>query len=255
MKKGIVILTMLLVAGFSAQAQDTIKTLFHIKSPKTWGIYVAPEYQYGQVKNAMTSFTGGSAMLMVNNRFAFGVTGSHSADRSFSPTGISPLQLRAGFGGLKLEYVVKPASAIHISFPLVIGGGYARADSASYARSSFVGGGKGNHGGSNDSIGGGFGRNRGYSAQYGVVQPGISIEANLTKNIKAYIGANYRFAFGNSSSSNSTIAATLLPASTLQGFSVGAGVKVGLFQNGFSLPKVRFPRFGRYQKNKEKTSN
>ena len=56
MKKGIVILVMLLVAGFSVQAQDTIKTLLHIKSPKTWGIYVAPEYQYGQVKNTLTSF-------------------------------------------------------------------------------------------------------------------------------------------------------------------------------------------------------
>jgi hypothetical protein len=246
MKKGLVILVMLLVAGFSAQAQDTVRTLLHVKSPKTWGLYVSPEYQYGQVKNEMTHFTGGSAMLMLNNRFGFGITGSQSVDQKFSPAGISPLLVKAGFGGIKLDYVVKPASAIHISFPLMLGGGYVQADSTSYVGGGkFTGGGKGDHGGK-DSLGNnGFGRSRGYSAQYGIIQPGINVEANLTKHVKFYVGANYRIALAGNT--NNATAATLLPTSVAQGFSVSAGLKVGLFQNSFKLPTIKLPRFGSFR--------
>ncbi len=250
MKKGIAILAMLVMAVVSAQAQDTVRTLLNVKSPKSWGLYVSPEYQYGQVKNQFTHFTGGSAMLMLNNRFGFGVTASQSVDEKFSPTGISPLLVKAGFGGLKLEYVVKPASAIHISFPLVLGGGYVSADSASYVKNNYEGGGKNNHGEGKDSLnGGGFGRSRGYSAEYGIIQPGINVEANLTKHVKAYVGANYRIALAGNT--NNATAATLLPTTVAQGLSVSAGIKVGLFQNSFKLPKVNFPHFGRRHKHND----
>ena len=39
------------------------------------GVYIAPEYQFGQVGGAFTSLAGGSIMLQFNKRFAFGMTG------------------------------------------------------------------------------------------------------------------------------------------------------------------------------------
>jgi hypothetical protein len=56
-----------------------------------------------------------------------------------------------------------------------------------------------------------------------VVQPGINLEMNLLRYAKLYVGANYRLSFLND---NQT---ALLPANTLQGFSINAGLKMGLF--------------------------
>ncbi len=251
MKKGIMLILLVVssLGAYKASAQDTVKTLLHLKSPKTWGLYVAPEYQYGQIKNVFTSYVGGSAMLMLNNRFAFGLTAQGSADEGFSPAGISPLLVRNEFGGLKFEYVVKPASAVHISFPLVIGGGNLRADSTSYVgivKDENDGGGKGNHNGNY----GGKNDNRGYSAEYGVIIPGINIEANVVKHAKLFVGASYRIPF--SVTTNNATAATLLPTTAIQGLSINAGIKVGLFQNSFALPKVHFPSFRRHRRGSEK---
>ena len=255
MKKGIILILLVVssLGAYKANAQDTVKTLLHLKSPKTWGLYVAPEYQYGQIKNVFTSYVGGSAMLMLNNRFAFGLTAQGSTDEAFSPAGISPLLVRNQFGGLKLEYVVKPASAVHISFPLVIGGGNLRADSTSYVgqvkNENNGGGGKGNQGGGKDGFGGNN-DNRGYSAEYGVIIPGINIEANVVKHAKLFVGASYRIPF--SVTTNNATAATLLPTTAIQGLSINAGIKVGLFQNSFALPKVHFPSFRRHRRGSEK---
>ena len=56
-----------------------------------------------------------------------------------------------------------------------------------------------------------------------LVQPGIHLEANLMRYAKFYVGVNYRLSL---LIDNQT---TLLPANTLQGFSITAGLKLGLF--------------------------
>ena len=78
------------------------------------GVYIAPEYQFGQVGGIFTSLAGGSVMLQFNKRFAVGMTGYGSfRNQSIGVDGM--------FGGLKFEYTVKPDAAIHVSFPLIIG--------------------------------------------------------------------------------------------------------------------------------------
>jgi hypothetical protein len=155
---------------------------------------------------------GVSAMLLFNKRLAVGVTASHSMDRRFSPSGVSPLYLNANFGGLKLEYTVNPNSALHVSFPLTVGMGSARADSlVSRPRTPGFEPGAGNR-----PFRGGD--------RFGVVQPGIHLEANLSRFAKLYAGASYRISWENSNRS-----ATVLPTNTLQGVSLEAGLKVGLF--------------------------
>ncbi len=191
----------------SAFSQDTTRTLFSTPKINTLGLYVAPEYQYGQIQKELTHLSGFSAMVLINKKLAIGMSMNRTMLRDFSPADVSPLYLKANYGGLKLEYTVNPNSLFHISFPLMIGGGMASTDSI--AGRGFVPG--------------PYRINRNTpSNQFFMVQPGIQIEANLMKYAKAYIGAQYRFAFDRGNSTN-------LDVNVLKGFGVYAGLKIGLF--------------------------
>jgi hypothetical protein len=205
----------ILLMSFKSYAQDSTKTLIHFSEIKQLGLYFAPEYQYGQLKSQYTSFAGGSAMLLVNKKFAFGFTMQQSVYLSYSPTDISPLVLKGSFGGLKLEYTCHPDAAVHLSFPLVIGGGYARADSANYVDDN------------NDMSPNQYKsyRRRGIRNSYFIVQPGVNVEANLVRFVKIFAGVNYRFSIPTYSTSTTNI----IPASTLQGLGFSIGLKMGLF--------------------------
>jgi hypothetical protein len=225
LQKTLVFAVLFSVTSYSLSAQDTTHTLLKLTKPKSWGIYIAPEVQYGQVKSAFTSFGGGSAMLMVNNRFAFGVTAQQSLISSFSPKGISPLFLQTAIMGGKIEYTPNPTSAVHITFPLMVGVGEAQVDSLGENQrlKSFEGRGREN----------GFSRNQGNG--YVVIQPGINVEANLLSFMKLFVGANYRFSILSDNNS------TLLTANTLQGVSISAGAKVGIFDHHFGKHKKVMP--------------
>ena len=207
-----------MVNTLSAQdaAPDTTHHLLDLKwtRPQYLGIFVAPEFQYGQLNGAFTSMSGASAMLLLNKKWGIGVTGQTSVDRSFSPSGVAPLYLSAQFGGLKMEYTPRPNAAVHVTFPLVVGMGVASADSLSNGRDGrgdlFEVGGRGNRGNNN--------RN-----SFVVIQPSIQIEANLVRFVKLFAGINYRLAFKENSTTNT------LPSNTLQGVSFNFGAKMGLF--------------------------
>ncbi len=236
---------MLTVAIFSASTlfaqEDTMHTLVKLSAPKYVGIYVAPEYQYGQAAGAFNSYSGGSAMLIFNKKLAVGVTAIGSIQENFAPAKTSPLLLRSGFGGIKLEYTPRPNAAVHVTFPLVIGYGMARLDSVSYTSTTWVKDtieGNGHGKGKNK----GFERNnRGISNDYFVIQPGIQLETNIFRTVKLFAGVNYRFAFPTE-----TLTAPLT-STTLNGLSANVGIKVGLFD--FSTTKERNWKFWKKKSN------
>ncbi len=228
MKKSFVLALLAVLCASSSifAQQDTMHTLIKFSKPKYIGFYIAPEYQYGQTGGAFNGFTGSSAMLIVNKKVAIGVTAATNVQDNFSPTSVSPLLLRSSFGGAKIEYTPRPNAAVHLTFPLVIGMGVAQADSATYVGSikeTNTGGGKEHNGKGNDN--GGFGGNgeRGISADYFVVQPGVQLETNLARFVKLYAGVNYRVGFATE-----TIASPL-SKTTMSGVSANVGLKVGLF--------------------------
>ncbi len=197
--------------AFNAAAQDTTHTLIKLIKPQTIGLYVAPEFSYGQLRGDMTSFGGASAMFVLNKKWAIGATAQMSLDDAFVPKAVSPLAVQSMVMGGKIEYTPKPDALIHVSFPLMIGGGEASADSVRADNGHDW----------NDNLGHDKGRGNGNG--FVVVQPGIHLEMNLLRYAKIYVGANYRLSF---LSDNQTV---LLPANTLQGFSMSAGLKLGLF--------------------------
>ena len=209
-KQFLLTLAAVLLLASQIVAQDTTHTLLKLTRPQYLGLYVAPEVQYGQLNSGFTPFGGASAMLMIGKRFAIGVTAQRSLTESYSPKGVSPLYLQGAFGGLKMEYTAKPNAAIHVTFPLVIGAGFASVDSTLNSGGHFE-----NH----------MTRNGDHFSDntFVVIQPGIQVEANLIRYAKVFVGANYRVAIANTGN------AANIPSNTLSGVSVNAGLKLGLF--------------------------
>ncbi len=227
MKKcGVVALMMFALQSYGQDSTDRMKTVFtksHFHLPKFLGAYISPEIQYGQIGGAFTPLAGGSAMWIVNKKFGFGVAGFMNINPNLSPADYKGQYLRAGYGGMKLEYTPNPNAAIHVSFPLIIGVGVANADSLN---NRWFGNGRRD------------GRNKSdierpdNTVAYFVVQPGIQIEANLFRFMKLYVGANYRIG----TTENATAPLT---KSAFNGFSVNTGMKVGLFDLSLQRNKIK----------------
>lgn len=191
-------------------AQDTTHMLLKFSRPRYIGLYVAPEIQTGQLNNSFTAIGGGTAMLLLNQKWGFGIAGYKILEDGFSPKDVAPLYLRAYYGGLKMEYTPDPTAAVHLTFPLMIGMGMAHTDSLKF-----------------DHHGRGFDHNNRNDFDFRdhneavIIQPGLQLEANMIRYLKIFAGANYRLAFNNS---NATI-----PKNTFSGLSLNLGLKVGLF--------------------------
>lgn len=210
-KKMLLCLILGVVGTTNVMAQDStkseMKTVFGKKKVALkvnyLGIYLAPEYQYGQLGSNTTSLGGAALMLQFNKKFAIGATGFGSF-RNRQNT-----DLNAQFGGLKMEYTVMPNAAVHVSFPLVLGVG-------------------GNGFDFDDDYRGEKGRDRDFDDVFDddnrhtmsrIIQPGVNVEANLSRYAKFYVGANYRFAFSHNSSNTTD----------LSGFVGNVGLKIGVF--------------------------
>lgn len=198
------------------QGNDDMKTLLVVPKPNFLGVYLVPEYQYGQLAGQFTSMAGGTAMVLINKKLGIGVSG-YTTLHHFTPTSISSdksLQMQAQFGGAKIEYTLNPNSPVHISFPLLIGGGRANIDSASryhetYGQPSM----HENHHGSEIS--------------FFVIQPGVTVEANLFRFMKVFAGTSYRIVSGGET--RTSPGSTLSPPALGQmaGLSFNAGLKLG----------------------------
>jgi hypothetical protein len=231
MKKFLFFLFVVAAFATKTNAQDTVRTLIHPAKIRNFGIYIAPEFQYGQSNATLNSYAGNSTMIIFNKRYAIGVAGYRSVTDAFSPKGVTPLVMRTAFGGGKIEYTVRPDAAVHVSFPLLIGAGDARVDSANARRGRYD---RGNDFDDNETS-----VNR---AQFFVVQPGINVEANLLRNIKLFAGVNYRI------TSKIGTATTIVPTDALQGFGMSAGVRMGIFD--IRKPHFHVRKFGRHKNKK-----
>jgi hypothetical protein len=226
LRRSIILMTIVgLINSAGVMGQDSTKssmqTIFGGKKAKCkinyLGIYVAPEFQYGQLDGRFTTLEGASVRLQVNKKWGIGAIG-------FGGEGSETDTTKKGgyFGGLKLEYTPKPDARVHVSFPLMVGMGETGNGFQYYGEGMRnKGGNRGGFDKGNDHDGLG---NNGVENGYAVIQPGIALEANLFRYARVFAGANYRFAFNSAGSS-----------SALQGFSTNAGLKIGIFD--YSLAK------------------
>ena len=206
-------------APASDLTSDEIKTLLSFPKIKQLGVYVVPEYQFANLAGEFTSMGGGSIMVALNKKLSIGV-GGYSTLGNFSPTQISPdhtLEMRAQFGGGKLEYTLNPNSSVHVSFPLLIGEGRSSIDSigshneGKYSRYSYQDDQHSRHGN---------------EISFLVIQPGINVEANVFRFMKVFGGASYRIVSGGESRTNNT-AIESPRLGQMQGLSFNLGIKIG----------------------------
>lgn len=201
-------------------AQDSVKTLIHFPKVKSFGVYISPEFQYAQQGGAFTPMAANAFMLQFNNRFGIGYSSAQLVQRNFSPSSVSPLYLNTSYNGLKMEYTLKPASVVHVSFSLTGGGAFARADSATRTAMPVFDSTTNRYMRPARSI---------QSGNFAFVQPGFQIETNLLRWAKLYAGASYRVGFATDSQNQ-------LKTSNVQGLSAQVGLKLGWFD--FSTEKL-----------------
>lgn len=223
---------------------EKMKTLFSgakkpLKKINYLGISAGAEMVYGTLAGAFTPMAGVSGMLHVNKKWGVGLAGYSTIGEQFAPKLLSSTQalnLSSMYGGLKLEYTLKPNSVVHLSFPLLIGGVMSKVDSVG-SRNKLDGEfdrgnkeGRGKENGRNDY---------GEDASFLVIQPGINIEVNVFRFAKVFAGASYRIVPTVMKENNT---ASLLPTPTagqLGGLNLSAGLKIGFFDYQLHQAKRR----------------
>jgi hypothetical protein len=233
-KKNLVLGFLFMLAFSFVNGQETKTVINHFKPFKkvnTLGLYVAPEIQYGVMAGSFTPIGGLTGMLQVNNKWGIGVSG-FSTLKDFAPKQLSPTKayrFDAQYGGLNLEYTPKPEGVVHVSFPLLLGAGMSNIGSALEMNDM--------HDGNNDMEN--HLNNDGHEKDnaFAIIQPGINLESNLFKYGKVFIGAKYRLAMGKSGMVDLTNPMPVTTASQLNGFSINAGLKIGLFN--YSIRKAK----------------
>ncbi len=204
-------------------SKNKTEYIFNSKNCKinSLGLYFSPEIGVSQLNSKSAPLGGGSFMLLINKKLGIGFSGYMTG----SSNNKNEL-LNLGYGGIKLEYTVKPNAKFHTTFPLLIGTGFANIDST-HQRGNFNRQPRGPR--QNGNWGGGGPERNNFGNQYFIIQPGVNVEGNLMKYIKIFAGLNYRIATKiNNDQSNNTNLAPIKP-SQVSGITATIGLKFGLF--------------------------
>lgn len=126
---------------------------------------------------AMT--VGGRAAWIADHHFALGIAGSgffSSIDNSYnSYEDPSQYYLAGGYGGLLFEPIIAPNYPVHVTFPILVGGGGATAANWNYINYN-------------------YNYNQYYynADAFFVFEPGVDLEFNIVKFFRVALGASYR---------------------------------------------------------------
>lgn len=155
---------------------------------------------------------GGRAVWLKNSRLGFGLAGYAIQNATTLDALLNAdHRLAGGYGGLHFEYNLNPNDFLHLSFPLMVGGGgmtYVAVDRGNNDDERF---------------------NVDAQAVF-MLEPGVSLEMNLLRYLK--IGFDVTYRVSSDSQLNHSIdqdGQEILSASGLNGISAGFTVKFGIF--------------------------
>jgi hypothetical protein len=154
----------------SAQDQTSVGEEFHSSG------FGGPALKVTRFYDKDVVMEGAGGAWYINHALGLGIAGYHMSTSMRGPLGDSSHMLEFGYGGGTIEYVISSESLLHFSVSTLVGAG---AVSYSYKRSNP---GERNEWGGGDA--------------FFVVEPGANIEVNLTKFMRADIGASYRWVNG-----------------------------------------------------------
>ena len=190
---------------------DDFQTLFKGKKPVKIGWFVAGEPGYTQFDGKSAWLGGLSGGMVINHQFSVGLSGRIWYDpndyKEFSDTSLA--YFVGGYGGVLLEYTLFPKSVVHLTFPVMIGGGGAAfIEDWNYEKWDQ------NYGNSNHDL-------KVFDNDFFfVVEPGVRAEVSLLPFMRLNAGVSYRFTSGFEMK---------IPSDKLNGFNINVGIKFGKF--------------------------
>ena len=183
-----IILALAIVTSMNAQdsnSNDQMKLLFPKKDKSgekmANGGYGSFSVGYTQINKQAAMVIGGRAAWIADHHFALGVAGAgffSSIDNSYNYyEDASQYYLAGGYGGLLFEPIIAPNYPVHVSFPILVGGGGVTAANWNYSNYNY-----------NYNY-----NNYYYNADaFFVFEPGVDLEFNIVKFFRVALGVSYR---------------------------------------------------------------
>jgi len=171
----------------TTKSTDEINTVFGKGGNTKIGWFIGIDPGYTQFDKRDVWLGGLSVGMIINHNFTIGLSGRGWVNRQgmFYPnvTDTAGAYLEGGYGGLLLEYTLFPKSLIHVTFPVLIGGGGASYISDKEYKSIEDDDWDTHH--QNIDTDGFF-----------VLEPGVRAELNILKFMRLNAGISYRYVGG-----------------------------------------------------------
>lgn len=210
MKNIVIALVFIIITG-EVFAQKTIKiselnnqeiqTVF--KRNKRDGFYGGLSTGYSPINGTHGVVFSAKGCWIMDHWFAFGISGTsfvsnmEQLDYFNFNTSNNEMFLGGGYGGVIFEPMLASLKTIHVTFPILVGGGaVAQLTDTNFDYYPI-------------------------SDYFFVVEPGIELELNLTQWLRASVFATYRY--------TSDISIEQVASDALRSYSTGVSLKVGLF--------------------------
>ena len=154
------------------------------------GYFIELTAGYTQFSKKDVFLPGLNFGMIINHNWSIGLSGSFVANTNYLyfpgiyydvyTKQMLEARLGGGYGGLLLEYTLLPRSVVHVSFPLMIGGGYLAYYDKNYSYTSGYPNNHNNHQAITDDY-------------FFVIEPGIKAEFNIIKKLRIGVGVSYRY--------------------------------------------------------------
>ncbi|RLA60939.1 MAG: hypothetical protein DRQ89_12075 [Epsilonproteobacteria bacterium] len=159
--------------------QNEFETIFKKKEGYkiSHGGYGAFNIGYTTIDGKSAMQIGGRGAWVVNHNIALGLAGNGFFNNLEKANNPGEYYLAGGYGGFYFEPIVKPNSPIHISFPILIGGGGVSTIPYNYKNENY----------------------KDYTYNYDVFfvfEPAVEIEFNVVEFFRLSAGVSYRFTNG-----------------------------------------------------------
>ena len=169
---------------------------------------------YGAISFGYTNIAGKDALVtsvrgawVIDHNIALGFAGYGFINNLEKTNNTNENYLGGGYGGFFFEPIILPNSPIHVSFPILIGGGGISTVSNNYWNDDW----------------------EDYPYEYDlffVFEPGVELELNMVKFFRIGMGASYRFTNGVLLSYPNDIQ---IPKNVLDGYNFYINLKFGKF--------------------------
>jgi hypothetical protein len=210
MKRLVLIIGLVAFVSFAyAQKDDAtteMQTLFGNKE-FTFGGFGGPRVAYSQFNSKDIWLVGGLGAAVVNHSFFFGGGGYGIVNSPYfaNVDNNSGGYLEGGYGGFLFGAIIRPYKMVHLSLPILIGGGSLMYSDIPFSNSQ-------NHNTNTHIID---------QSQFFVIEPSIEVELNVIRFMRIAAGVSYRYA------SNLNLITT--PNDSFNNFSGSVTLKFGRF--------------------------